>query len=192
MTREEAVAAILCGTAVTRAMIQDGLADPALLESDPFWECDPMTANWFKRTTEFFAARGLAEQELAALGDAPKIALAAELLSLEAYLPPSEDSPAQRFAPNGLDYVTVCSTDVWSTEGHATPKEAIDEWRRRLLVFVAERPAAELTWWRDKPEIEGRVPFGQTSARWLVYSRLMVGSHRELAERYASALVNAA
>jgi hypothetical protein len=34
-------------------------------------------------------------------------------------------------------------------------------------------------WWRKRPEIQGEIPFGKTTARWIVYSRLMIGNQAD-------------
>jgi hypothetical protein len=81
--------------------------------------------------------------------------------------------PSGPLAPDGACYVEIASFDRGAF-CHHTVEEAISVWRQRLLDYVSANPG-DVLWWRDRPEIQGNVPFGSTRLHWLVYSRLRIG-----------------
>jgi hypothetical protein len=68
-----------------------------------------------------------------------------------------------------------------SMKGCRTSAEAIANWKRALLEYAATH-SGDVLWWRFRPEIQGAVPFGQTAAAWLVYSRLAIGNSTDVVE----------
>jgi hypothetical protein len=186
--KEEADAAVdsgeVPGATIMRMAVKDGFADIEALKADPLWEQDFITDNWVRRTPEYFAARAIAEEALPAQREAAQIALGVALLELAKDLPPQEDGPRFAYVPNVGGYHEVCSFDLdgaslqslaLKTLWHRTSCEAVAEWRKRLLAYAATR-SGDLLWWRERPEIEGRVPFGKTETAWRVYSRLLIGN----------------
>lgn len=175
--------ATLASGFVTRTAVADGLVDLATLKADPLWEQDFITDNWIRRTPEFFAARAITEEALSAQREAAEIALHLTLLGLAKDLPPQEDGPQFAYVPNVGGYEEVCSYDLGATcedfvtrcSWHNTSGEAMAEWRRRLLSYAATRTGDTL-WWRERPEIVGRIFFGRTETLWAVYSRLLIGN----------------
>ncbi len=158
---------------VPRAALEDGVVSRAELQNDPLWECDPLTDSWHKRTPEFFAARAAAEERLPGERDAAQIALGVALLELAGQLPPQADGPCTAVGPHGQLYETITSFDEWMLPAHRTPGEAIAEWRRRLLAYATS--PGDTLWWRGRPEVDYRIPFGATEPRWGVWSRLAIG-----------------
>jgi hypothetical protein len=179
----EAREAMLASGVVSRMAVADGLVDLATLKADPLWEQDFITDNWIRRTPEFFAARAIAEEALPGQREAAEIALHLTLLELAKDLPPQEDGPSFAYVPNVGGYHEVCSFDMNASlsvsaieDGrHRTSGEAIAEWRRRMLVFATQY-SGDTLWWRERPEICGRVFFGHAEATWRVYSRLLIGN----------------
>lgn len=177
---------------VTREMILDNIVHEPDLEGDPLWDKDPITANWFRRTPEFIKARAYASEALVQQRKDAEIALAAVLISLEPELPPQQDGTPCAIAPNGLPYVLITrELDEWRGRDdderfhrHPTFAEAIAVWKREISEFVASHPGDTL-WWRCRPEISGDIKFGDTEARWLVYSRLMIGRAIDVAQNTA-------
>lgn len=176
-TREQALAS----GCVLREQIIDGIVSLADLEADILWDKDPETANWHKRTPEFCAARA---ETLAAAFQQQKdaeIALAAAMISLEADLPPQRDGKPLAIADNYQPYDVVASEyrnpgERWI--GLATSAAAIAAWKRAMLEHAATHKG-DVLWWRTRPEVRGQVGFGETTARWIVYSRLMIGNEAD-------------
>lgn len=171
----EAREATLASGVVSRMAVADGLVDLATLKADPLWEQDFITDNWIRRTPEFFAARAIAEEALPGQREAAEIALHLTLLELAKDLPPQEDGPSFSYVPNVGGYHELCSYDPGERAPHRTSGDAIAEWRRRMAVFITQYPGDTL-WWRERPEIDGRIFFGDTEASWRVYSRLLIGN----------------
>lgn len=174
--------AMVAGGFVTRHAIQDGLVNKLMLLADPLWEQDFITNNWIKRTPEFMAARVEAEERLPAQCEAAVIALGVAMLALEAILPHQEDGPphAAICGIGGYDEVVSWDYDAslrdYSFAGaHKSSGDAIKEWRDRMLAYRASHDGDTL-WWRWRPEIEGQIPFGESEARWRVYSRFVIGN----------------
>lgn len=166
---DEAIASGVVGWAV----IQDGVVSLKELEIDPFWECDPLTGNWHRRTPEFYAARALAEDALPGQVEAAEVALGVAWLGLT--LPEQMDGPPIMIAPNGLTYEVIASYDAGEDTTHQTSGEAIRAWRERLMAYAASHEGDTL-WWRQRPEIKARIRFGDTTPSWFVYCRLMIGT----------------
>lgn len=176
--RQKQLETALAVGCVTRTLIEDNVVDLAILKSDPMWEMDPVTENWLRRTPEFFAARGEAEERLTAEREAAKIALGVTLLELERDLPSQADGPRSTLFYVGdyiVTYAVIASFDPGIYPSHRSSGDAIREWRQRLMAFVG-KASGDTLWWRCRPEIDGRVTFGDTHATWYVYSRLAIGS----------------
>ena len=159
---------------VQRELIEDKIVDLETLKVDPLWEEDFMSCCWVRRAPEFFAARAETEAALPEQRAAAEIALGVAMRELAADLPPQEDGPCQSVSPAGELYAVVRAWDCGSMSTHSTSGEAIQEWRRRLLVYVSVC-RGDILWWRNRPEIDAQIPFGETKARWAVYSRLAIG-----------------
>ena len=159
-----------------------GLVDLASLRSDPLWEQDFITSNWVWHPPEYFAARAEVEEGLPAQREAAEIALHLALIGLEGKLPTQVDGPPFAYIPDVGAYEEIVSWDhhilgdIHSFSGkHATSSEAIAAWKSKLLAKAAQC-GGDTLWWRTKPEIDGRIPFGESVAQWRVYSRLLIGN----------------
>ena len=159
---------------VQRELIRDGIVDIKALSADPSWEMDIQTGGWFRRSPEFCAARAETEAALPDQRAAAEIALGVAMRELAADLPPQDDGPVETVAPTRQLYDMVASWDNGCKPVHITSGEAIQEWRRRLLTYVSTSHG-DILWWRYRPEIDAPIPFGETKARWAVYSRLAIG-----------------
>lgn len=195
MTLEDYEVAIRDGVLITREMVLDNLADRAALESDPLWQRDFITENWWKRTPEFMEKQRLAEARLELDRPGAEMALANAVSELSRELPPQKRGPASFFAPNRLAYQEILSVPCGMSWEHHTYADAISAWRMRLLQYAAVQPG-DVLWWRIEPEIGGRVPFGSTETFWCVYARLLIGNEADEGKlaahevrRYAEALV---
>lgn len=176
-TREQALASGV----VLRVHIVDGIVSLADLKVDGLWEEDPVTSTYHKRTPEFFLARAETEEALVQQQKDAEIALAAAMISLEGDLPPQRDGKWSAIADNWQPYATVASEHIpvgCRAQGCKTSAEAIVAWKRAILGYAATR-RGDVLWWRIPPEILGRVDFGETEARWIVYSRLMIGNEAD-------------
>lgn len=192
MTHDEAIDAIRNGTVITRMMVQDGLALKEELEADPNWDRDVITDNWFKRTPEYWAARGLAELAIAEQQPFAEIALQAAVNETIGSWPRELaclDGERGPIAPDKGRYEEIVSWRIF--EECETSGDAIEQWKDQLILYLSQHPGDTL-WWRERPEILGDVPFGSTKPRWRVYARLRVGDAgliaREVAERHAGAV----
>lgn len=175
--------AILATGIVRRSQILDGLVSIERLRKDPSWEKDFALDCWVRRSPEFFAARNAAMAALVQQQADAEIALARAIIDLEQRLPPQRDGVKRAIAETGQPYVTVVSGRVgrWEGEvlpGYATSAEAILTWRTALLGYAAENPGDTL-WWRIRPEIDGRVRFGDSASSWVVYCRLLIGNQAD-------------
>lgn len=166
---------MVSGDVVTRDAIKDGLVDLRVLEADPLWERDDFTENWFRRTTEFFAARVESEAALPAQREAAEIALGVALLELAKELPPQEDGPPHAYISGVGRYETICSDDSATIGVRRTSRESVSEWRRRLLAYAATS-RGDIVWWRKRPTIAACVLFGETEPSWVVHARLVIGN----------------
>lgn len=162
---------------VTREMILDHIVPLSEMTASPLWEEDPVTMNWYLRTPEFLAERAAAQDELPALQAAAEIALNAVVIKLaDETLPQADGPPCDGIAGVGR-YVTLTSYNLGEVPYtyHLTSAEAIAEWKRRFLAYLADHPSAERMWWRIRPTIQSRISFGETRGDWMVYSRVLAG-----------------
>jgi hypothetical protein len=154
----------------------------AELQADPLWERDLCTGMWHKRTLEFIAERAESLEALVQQRKDAEITLAVAIISLEPDLPPQEFGPRCAIALNGVPYDVIASEihpgEGMEWKGHSTPAAAIAAWKRALLEYVVTH-SGDVLWWRIKPEIDCRIPFGETQPRWLVYSRLTIGNEAD-------------
>ncbi len=154
-----------------------------MLEDGEVWtncEQDPVTGRWYARSQDFWLVRADTEAALVDQRKDAEIALAAALLSIEDVLPIQKDGVNREYAANSLPYIVVSS---WAIErsvrfhlkfGHGTSAKAIASWKRAILEYAAEQDG-DVLWWRVRPEVNALVAFGETKARWFVYSRLLIG-----------------
>lgn len=163
---------------VSREMVLDNVVERALLECDPLWEKDPVVGDWHKRTPEFVAQRCESEKTLSAEIEIAESALALTLLDLGKNLPTQENAwNLQAWACNkhkSPPYETITSFSEVGVWLHLDSKSAINVWRSRLLSYAATH-SGDVLWWRIRPEISGKIPFGNAEAVWAVYSRLFIG-----------------
>jgi hypothetical protein len=161
---------------VTRADIKDGVVDLATLEANPFWEQDFITESWFRRTLGFFTERAANEVLLPGQCEAASALLATVLRDVAGELPPQADCPNRPGSPAGPLYMEVTSWNAGSLPEHFTYGDAIRAWIEKLRIFTSRfKPSDGVTlFWRVRPEVNGIIGFGETRARWRVYSRFAI------------------
>jgi len=142
-----------------------------LAKANLLWEQDFQSDAWFRRTPEFYGRRTAAAAILAA--DQPKatIALSAALALLP--LPEQRDGLPMYKTCTDQVYVIIASVDQGVFPTHRNYEEAIAAWATNFIKYLSETPG-DLLWWREHPEIEGHIPFGDTAPVWQVYSRLVI------------------
>jgi len=183
-TRSAKIADAFASGCVSRELFLDLNITQAELDASGHWEKDFLTGAYHKRTPEFIAALASTKEALVQQRKDAEITLAMAVISLEGHLPPQQDGPPGRTAPNGEPYVLVCSWDIEEARrigndkfdyAHKTSSEAIAAWKHAAFEH-AQTHQGDVLWWRTRPEIRGEIPFGSTEARWYVYSRLMIGT----------------
>lgn len=144
-----------------------------LLSTAPLWEYDFITDCWHKRTPEFLSARAEAEVDVKEKQPRAVRALALLMEEITQFLPVQKSGPTARALESGLRYSEVTTpTPGWIPE-HQNFDDSLAAFKRKLLEYVAVH-RGDVLFWRESPEICGRVNQMTGEQMWMVYSRLAI------------------
>lgn len=148
-----------------------------LIVAHPMWEIEPHTDDAYRRSSEFIAVREKAEARLHIQREEAASELRTAWEEMGPKLPLQAMGPNSASGPFGSP-LTKATISGAKDDKHIPYQSVIAKWSKIMLMALGPQngyPPEMMIWWRESPEINGQIEFGETDITWRVYCRYSVG-----------------